>query len=106
MPIVASRYQVILRGKEAFYEFMSWVRSPGRWLATVCPWLPEKGPDEQWIRGARPDSMWLAEFKKRHYWRRAERNMPAPMEDEEWSQARGTYEEWAAMTDDAFLGSV
>ena len=81
---MASRYQIILRGKEAFYEFMNWVLSPGHWLATVCPWLPEKWPGEQWIRGKRPESMWLAEFRKRHYWRRAERNMPEPMSDEEW----------------------
>lgn len=84
LPVVASRYQIILRGKEAFYEFMNWVLSPGHWLATVCPWLPEKWPGEQWIRGKRPESMWLAEFRKRHYWRRAERNMPEPMSDEEW----------------------
>ena len=99
LPVVASKYQIILRGKAAFYEFMNWAKSPGRWKATVCSWLPEKGPGENWIKGQRPESLWLHRFRAAHYYRRAMRKMPERMSFEEWVQARGVYEEWVVRSD-------
>ncbi|MBQ0780903.1 MAG: hypothetical protein KBT79_08875 [Thalassolituus oleivorans] len=97
LPIVASPYQVILKGKDAFYEFINWAKSPGHWRDFVCDWLPEKWPGENWLPGGRPDSHWLASFKKRHYERRALRHMPK-MTNNEWTQAANEYAEWEAMS--------
>jgi hypothetical protein len=70
LPIVAGQYQILIKGGDAFHEFMHWARSPGHWRADI-DWLPEKGPGENWKPGERPDSQWFALFKKNHYWRRA-----------------------------------
>ena len=85
LPVVASRYQIILRGKEAFYEFMNWGIVTGALASNGLSLVTGKvaGVNNGFV-GKRPESMWLAEFRKRHYWRRAERNMPEPMSDEEW----------------------
>ncbi len=97
VPIVASKYQVILKGRAAFYEFMNWAKSPGHWRDFVCDWLPEKWPGENWLPGSRPDCHWMADFKKRHYQRRVLRHMPKTLSDEEWGQAVDEYAEWAEM---------
>ncbi len=47
--------------------------------------------------GGRPDCHWMADFKKRHYDRRALRYMPKPLSDEKWGQAINDYAEWAEM---------
>ena len=95
LPIVASKYQVLLKGKNAFYEFMNWAKSP-QWSAAACPWLPEKGPGEAYREGERPDSQWFAEFKDRHYYRRALRRIPV-FSDLEFQQAANDYEVFAAL---------
>ncbi len=97
VPVVAGKYQVLIRGKAAYYEFMQWARSPGHWRAQI-PWLPEKGRGEDWRPGERPDTLWYARFKKRHYWRRACRAMAQmAWSDWEWGQARTDYEEWSSI---------
>lgn len=94
LPIVASKYQVLLKGRDAFYRFMQWAQStlptdqhPG--------WMPVKGQGETWRPGeTRPRSAWYSEFKRRHYWRRALRHMPQ-WTDWEFQQAANDYEYWA-----------
>jgi len=94
VPVVAGKYQVLIKGKEAFAEFMHWARSPGHWRAPI-DWLPEKGPGEAWRPGERPDSLWFDRFKKNHYWRRACRAAARmAWSDWEWGQAVGEYEQW------------
>jgi hypothetical protein len=48
LPVVANKYQLILKGKQAFCEFIAWACSPGHWLASVCNWLPEKHRGNNW----------------------------------------------------------
>lgn len=97
LPIVASKYQVILKGKAAFYEFMNWAICPTKWSANSCPWLPEKWAGEGYREGDRPDSQWHHEFKKQHYWRRALRHAPK-ISDFEFMQATDDYAMYAELT--------
>lgn len=71
---------------------MNWAICSHNWSASACPWLPEKGPGEGYKEGERPDSQWFAEFKQRHYWRRALRHMPEGWSDVEFQQAQSDYE--------------
>lgn len=99
-PVVASKYQLIIKGKEAFTEFMHWAWSPGHWQAPI-EWLPEKGPGEAWRPGTRPDTQWYNQFKKRHYWRRACRAAARlAWTDWDWAQARDDYEIWAEVEEE------
>ena len=43
IPVVASKYQLIFKTREALDTFMAWAKSPGHWRAQCCDWLPEKG---------------------------------------------------------------
>jgi hypothetical protein len=95
LPIVTNKYQILLKGKHAFYEFMNWAVCSQQWSEVTCPWLPEKGPGEGYREGDRPDSQWFAEFKARHYWRRAARRMPTQWTDSEFQNAVTAYEEYA-----------
>lgn len=94
LPIVASKYQVLLKGRAAFEEFIAWAKSPGHWLAKCCEWLPEKYHGEGWLPGERPDTHWMNEFKTRHYYRRALRHMPGRWCDLEFQQAANDYSNW------------
>jgi len=96
LPIVASKYQIMLKGKTAFYEFMNWATAD-KWSAGACPWLPEKGVGEVYREGERPDTQWFAEFKKRHYLRRAFRRMPI-FSEWEFSQAANDYQFYESLT--------
>lgn len=97
LPIVASKYQILLKGKTAFYEFLNWAKSESQWSAGACPWLPEKGPGEAYREGDRPDSQWYAEFKKQHYFRRALRRIPV-FSELEFQQAANDYEIYSMLT--------
>jgi len=92
IPVVATRYQIIFKCKTAFYEFMNWARSDGHWRADVCDYLPEKYSGEGYKDGDRPDSHFYHEFKKRHYWRRALRHMPASWSDREYQQTHSYFD--------------
>ena len=95
LPIVASKYQILLKGKHAFWLFLQWARTND--AGQVANWLPEKGPGEVWNPGeTRPPCQWYAEFKERHYWRRALRKMPQ-WSDLEFTQAANDYEQYAAI---------
>jgi hypothetical protein len=105
-PVVASKYQIIIKGPEAFAEFMHWARSPGHWRAPI-EWLPEKGPGEAWEPGVRPDTQWYSQFKKRHYWRRACRAAARlAWSDWEWAQVRDDYEQWEPVNADDEWGET
>ncbi|WP_269618479.1 rolling circle replication-associated protein [Zhongshania sp. BJYM1] len=92
IPVVATRYQIIFKNKDSFYEFMNWARSPGHWHADVCDFLPEKPSGEAYRAGDRPDSQFYAEFKKQHYWRRALRNQPKHLSDREYQQTHSYFD--------------
>ena len=95
VPVVASKYQIIVRGAEAFREVRAWLASPGHWRAPV-PWLPEKGPGEYWDTSERSESQWFAEQKRRIWWRRACRVAEAmKITDTEWQACRDQFQEWA-----------
>lgn len=91
LPIVASKYQTIIKGGTAFWQFYQWAIG----TAPAPSWLPEKGPGENYRPGeTRPPSQWYGEFQKRHYWRRALRRMPGRWSDWEFQQAANDYQYW------------
>ncbi|CAA0081231.1 Uncharacterised protein [Zhongshania aliphaticivorans] len=97
LPIVASKYQVLLKGKDAFRDFMAWARAGHHWPEAAVAWLPEKPMGEQYRDGERPDTQWFAEFKRQHYWRRALRRIPV-LSDLEFRQAANDYEFYAMVS--------
>lgn len=106
VPVVATKYQVLIKGKEAFAEFMHWARSPGHWRAPI-DWLPEKGRGEAWKPGERPDTQWYKRFKEIHYWRRACRAAARLAWSEwEWTQICQEYERWEPVCSDDEWGFV
>lgn len=80
LPIVASKYQIILKGRDAYETFMGWCRADH---AVNHDWLPDKGRGERYEPTRRPDTLWFDKFKSMHYWRRALRKMPT-LCDIEW----------------------
>lgn len=80
LPVVASKYQIILKGREAFDQFMSWARSD---YSINNDWLPDKGFGEKYLPSIRPDTLWYAKFKEIHYLRRSWRSAPK-ISDYEW----------------------
>lgn len=80
LPIVASKYQIILKGKHAYGQFISWASAT---TSINNGWLPDKGPGESYKAGGRPDTLWYAAFKAAHYWRRALRRI-RHLTDYEW----------------------
>lgn len=74
IPIVTSKYQLILKGKHAFYKFLGWAYGAG------------------WRANQRPDTRWMANFRKtlnEHKTRRLLRTMR--WSDNEWSQTSKIY---------------
>ena len=82
LPAIPSKYQLVLKTKEALKEFIGWAR--GR--PSAAPWLPEKHKDDVWQHNQRPDGLWLSEFQFRLYARKAARR---------WAGVPlGAYERW------------
>jgi hypothetical protein len=79
LPIIASKYQIILKGRAAFERFWSWAVAHA---SINNDWLPDKGPGESYQPGGRPDTLWYAQFKAIHYRRRAERKIRTICETE------------------------
>ncbi len=101
VPVVASKYQLILRGAGAAAEFMAWARDPSG-NAPLSDWLPQKERGEAWRPGEnRPDTAWFARWKELHYWRRAVRAAWASgmfgWSDTEFRASVPEYEQWAAL---------
>jgi hypothetical protein len=57
IPVRASKYQLILKSQEIFWRFMGWAKACG------------------WSWNARPDSHWMARFRKQLYTRKRLRDM-------------------------------
>ncbi len=81
LPVVASQYQLILKGRQAFDKFMSWAQADH---SINAGWLPDKGYGEayQYRKTERPDTLWYKKFKEIHYWRRACRKVIGLCNDE------------------------
>jgi len=72
LPAIASKYQLMIKGKERFEEFRAWATSeetqPGN------DWLPPKAEGDAWHpEKPRPDSNWYKEFQLRMFAKRAGR---------------------------------
>ncbi|WP_299203331.1 hypothetical protein [uncultured Amphritea sp.] len=72
LPAIASKYQLMIKGKERFEEFKAWATSqemqPGN------TWLPPKAEGDAWSpENPRPDSNWFKEFQFRMFAKRAAR---------------------------------
>jgi len=97
VPVVASKYQILVKGADAFRELRAWLASPGHWRAGIA-WLPEKGPGEYWDAHGRPDSQWMHALKARIWWRRACRVADRMrITDAQWDACAGEFEQWAGI---------
>ncbi|MCA1809388.1 MAG: hypothetical protein LC725_08070 [Lentisphaerae bacterium] len=97
VPVVASKYQILIKGHAAYREVREWLSASWHTRPRVA-WLPEKGPGENWDASQRSESQWYAEQKRRIWWRRACR-VAARMRwtDAEWEASRDTVEQWASL---------
>ena len=111
IPARCNKYQIILKGKDTFADFMAWARSSGHWRADIVDWLPEKNGFAWDMHGtsepdtkARPFNRAGAEFRKSQLWRRHWSKLKAwagrTWGDMEWDQVRcGEYLQFAAISD-------
>lgn len=83
VPVRPSKYQVILKGQSTLHKFLGWAHAFG--------WQPDK----------RPDSHWLAEFKRQHRFRQRLRSAWGSVEElaafvaEKTEQAADALAAWA-----------
>ncbi|WP_131917679.1 rolling circle replication-associated protein [Chromatocurvus halotolerans] len=97
-PIVANRYRIICRGRDAFREVRTWLGQARHYPSGVVSYLPEKPAGEYWEVTKKPPPADVAEMRRCIGWRRqcreAERRK---WTDWEWMQARDEYEQCATM---------
>lgn len=99
IPIVASRHQLILKGKKAYYQFLHWLTSKEPMKESA--WLPSKAEGVYWDpshkRGPKDThffrKLWL-QLENSKLLRRL-KNPPAWLNwsDEEWGKSKWSYEE-------------
>lgn len=97
LPVRCNKYQVLLRGKGAFYRFMNWAIND---TDNGDDWLPAKGSELSYKPGASPeakDSLYHTKLrdsiKGRKFWRR----IASPPKwlnwcDSQWGQIKKEYE--------------
>ena len=68
LPIVASKYQLLIKGKENFEKIWEWATTGNRGGAEH--WLPIIDQTETWNPDHKPDGLWYGEFLKRTNYRR------------------------------------
>jgi len=68
LPIVASKYQVLIKGKENFDKMWEWATTGNR--SGAEHWLPVIDQTETWNPDHKPDGLWYGEFLKRTNYRR------------------------------------
>jgi len=71
IPVRASKYQLVIKDKNYFTRFIGWARGNG--------WLPD----------CRPATQWLAEFNKRLYRRKKNRELIAHYPYKSQNEVRG-----------------
>lgn len=72
LPAVAGKFQLMVKGREKFNEFIQWASSNK--AEKPSEWLPAKDEHEGWDGHApRPDSNWLKEYRFRLFNRKAGR---------------------------------
>jgi hypothetical protein len=63
LPAVSSKYQILIKSKNAFDEFWAWATNAEK--GEQCEWLPTISKDETWSPENKPDSLWYGEYKRR-----------------------------------------
>lgn len=72
LPAVAGKFQLMIKGREKFNEFVNWASSDK--AEKPSEWLPAKDENEGWDGHApRPDSNWFKEYRFRLFNRKAGR---------------------------------
>ena len=71
LPAISSKYQIVLKGKQAYHQFIGWAKS--KLPTKENNWLPAKEAGEHWENDKRPESHWLHEVKRRLFDRKANR---------------------------------
>jgi hypothetical protein len=65
---VASKYQLLIKGKENFEKIWEWATTGDR--SGAEHWLPIIDQTETWNPDNKPDGLWYGEFLKRTNYRR------------------------------------
>lgn len=101
IPVRCNKYQVVIKGKGRFYEFMLWATTP-KDDSYQPEWLPEKPEGAEWRPGEKiqaKDGLWFAkmreQFSIKKFWRRLKPPHWMQQTIEEWNQAKSEYEKWA-----------
>ena len=68
LPVVASKYQVLIKGKGNFEKMWEWATTGNR--SGAENWLPDIAQDETWDPSHKPDGLWYGEFLHRTQYRR------------------------------------
>ncbi|MDC9720389.1 MAG: hypothetical protein PSN46_06635 [Gammaproteobacteria bacterium] len=68
LPIVAGKYQLLIKGKENFEKVWAWATTGDRTGAK--DWLPAIDQTETWNPDHKPDGLWYGEFLHRTQYRR------------------------------------
>lgn len=93
VPIIPSKYQLIINTEEAFDTFIDWAMSPESRESTA--WLPEKSADEQWRPWEeRPKGLWLKTYQMVLHAKKAARR---------WAGIDKFYKQW---TDSELVSSA
>lgn len=99
VPVVASKYQIIARGADAFRELRAWLGARGAWRAPVR-WLPPKGEAEYWASHTKALTQWgdTVLTRVRIWNRRMARNAMPPPDNDEWRGLLDFYDRWEPVT--------
>lgn len=68
LPVVASKYQLLIKGKDHFEKMWEWATTGNR--SGAEHWLPIIDQTETWNPDHKPDGLWYGEFLKRTNYRR------------------------------------
>ena len=68
LPIVAGKYQMLIKGKDNFEKVWAWTTTGDRTGAE--DWLPAIDQTETWNPDHKPDGLWYGEFLHRTQYRR------------------------------------
>ena len=101
VPVVASKYHVVVKGKMAAMQFFSWLKQPTVENVAVPEWLPKKPEGVAWDEGRQVtavDSVFISSLRdnlrRLRLWRRLK--VPEYLQDafsnEFWHQVKGDYE--------------
>jgi hypothetical protein len=88
IPVVASKYQLLIKGKENFGKMWEWATTGDRTGAE--DWLPVIDQTDTWDPNYKPDGLWYGEFLRRTNYRRHRRHEQTP---KWWESLYSTYDQ-------------